>query len=305
MSFDHPGLLYDGLDDYLATTTTFVRGAVEAGDAVMVAVPGPNLSALRDALSDVAHAVDFADMTVAGRNPGRIIPGVLLAFAAAHAGRRVSIIGEPIWAGRSPVEYPACAQHEALINTVFAGRDAAILCPYDAGGLDAAVVRDAWRTHPVMIADGGRWDSPSYSDPIRTAARFNQPLPSPPAGAARQRYSEALDLSRVRRFVAGLAARIGLPQERTDDLVIVANELAENTVLHTAGGGTITVWTEGGTVVCQVDDQGHLVDPLAGRIPAPADTEGGRGLLLAHHLCDLVRIHTTAAGTTIRLHMSL
>jgi anti-sigma regulatory factor (Ser/Thr protein kinase) len=304
MSFDHPGLLYEGLDDYLATTTKFVRGAVEAGDAVMVAVPGPNLAALRDALSDVADAVDFADMTVAGRNPGRIIPGVLLAFAAAHAGRRVSIIGEPIWAGRSAVEYPACAQHEALINTVFAGRDAAILCPYDAAGLDAATVRDAWQTHPVMIADGSRRDSPSYADPLRTAARFNQPLPVPPAGAAREWYAEAIDLGRIRRFVAGCADRLGLPEARADDLVIVANELAENTILHTTGGGAVTVWAEGDTVICQVDDHGHLTDPLAGRLPAPADPEGGRGLLLAHHLCDLVRIHTTAAGTTIRLHLS-
>ncbi|MDI6102363.1 sensor histidine kinase [Actinoplanes sp. NEAU-A12] len=305
MSFDHPGLLYEGVEDYLTATTKFVRGAVAAGDAVLVAVPGPNLTALRDSLSDVAASVDFADMTVAGRNPGRIIPGVLLAFAATHAGRRVSIIGEPIWPGRSAVEYPACAQHEALINAVFTGRDAAILCPYDAGRLDAAAVRDAWQTHPVMIVDGGRQDSPAYVDPIITAAQFNQPLPAVPAGAARQPYSEATDLGRVRRFVAESAARAGLPEARADDLITAANELAENTIVHTPGGGVMAMWTEPGTLVCQIDDHGHLADPLAGRIPAPAHIEGGRGLLLAHHLCDLVRIHTTASGTTIRLHMTL
>jgi hypothetical protein len=81
--FDHPGLLYRDTGEYLAGTTGFVRAAVAAGDPVLVAVPGSNLELLRGALADVADRVRFADMAVAGRNPGRIIPGVLLAFAAA------------------------------------------------------------------------------------------------------------------------------------------------------------------------------------------------------------------------------
>ena len=81
-----------------------MRSALASDDAVLVAVPEPNLSLLEAELADVADRVRFADMAQAGRNPGRILPGVLLPFAAKHAGRRVSIIGEPIWAGRSDVE---------------------------------------------------------------------------------------------------------------------------------------------------------------------------------------------------------
>lgn len=303
-TFDHPGLLYRGADDYLTGTTAFVRKAVTSGDAVLVAVPGPNLTALRDALADVAGSVIFADMAVAGRNPGRIIPGVLLAFAAAHPGRRVSIIGEPIWAGRSDLEYPACAQHEALINAAFAGRDAAILCPYDVGALGQAALHDAWRTHPFMIASGRRRPSPSYADPFATAARFNQPLPPIPPAAEQLTYRGPADLGRVRTFAAARAADAGLPPDRADDLVIVANELAENTIVHAGGDGTIAIWAEDGHLSCQIDDEGYVADPMAGRIPAPPHTEGGRGLLLAHHLCDLVRIHTTGAGTSIRVHIA-
>ena len=62
-------------------------------------------------------------MAEAGRNPGRILPAVLHAFADDHPRARVRIVGEPVWAGRTPVEYPACAQHEALINGSLAGRD--------------------------------------------------------------------------------------------------------------------------------------------------------------------------------------
>lgn len=302
--FDHPGLLYHDLDEYLSATTGFVRSALDAGDAVLVAVPGGNLGPLRESLGRVGEAVTFADMTVAGRNPGRIIPGVLLAFAAGHPGRRVSIIGEPIWPGRSEVEYPACAAHEALINSVFAGRDAAILCPYDAVRLDAARLRDAWHTHPVMITGGDRRPSPWYTDPVATAARFNRPLPPVPGAAAGTRFASVRDLARIRRFVTDHAGRAGLPADRVEDLVAAVNELAENTMVHTGAGGAVAVWGEIGQVVCQVDDEGHLADPLAGRVPPAAHVEGGRGLLLANLLCDLVRIHTRPGRTSIRLHMS-
>ncbi|MEV0896148.1 sensor histidine kinase [Actinoplanes sp. NPDC049802] len=301
--FDHPGLLYDSRAQYLSGVTTFVREATDAGDAVLVAVPPPNLDLLRGALADLADRIAFADMTVAGRNPGRIIPAVLLAFADAHPRRRVSIVGEPVWPGRTDLEYPACAAHEALINAVFATRDAAILCPYDTGALEPARVRDAWRTHPVMIVGGGRRPSPWYDDPYMTAAAFNQPLPKVPVTAATLAYRHATDLAAVRRFIAAETA--GLDPDRGDDLLIAVNELAENTIAHTGAAGTVSVWTEAGRLVCQIDDHGYLADPLAGRVPPPADVEGGRGLILANRLCDLVRIHTGADGTSIRLHIDL
>ncbi|MBO3742490.1 sensor histidine kinase [Actinoplanes flavus] len=300
---DHPGLLYDSRARYLSAVTGFVREAVGAGEAVLVAVPPPNLAALRETLTDVAGQVTFADMTVAGRNPGRIIPGVLLAFLAAHPGRRVSIVGEPVWPGRTNLEYPACAAHEALINVVFAARDVTILCPYDVGRLDPARVRDAWRTHPVMIVDGARRPSPWYDDPYATAATFNQPLPKVPVTAATLTYRHATDLAAVRRFVTAEAGH--LDPDRGGDLLIAVNELAENTIAHTGGDGTVSIWTEAGRLVCQIDDHGCLADPLAGRIPPPPDAEGGRGLLLANRLCDLVRVHTGPDGTSIRLHMGL
>jgi anti-sigma regulatory factor (Ser/Thr protein kinase) len=300
--FDHPGLLYGDAEQYLGGTTAFVRSALAADNAVLVAVPGPNLALIRDALDDVAERVTFADMAVAGRNPGRIIPGVLLAFAAAHADRRVSIIGEPIWPARSELEYPACAAHEAMINAVFAGRDAAILCPYDVTGLDEAVLADAWRTHPVMLDSDGRRLSDRYDDPLVTAASFNLPLPPAPPEAAFLHYDNEMALGSVRRFVSGQATGV-LAGDRVDDLVLAANELTANTIEHTAGGGRISVWSEPGYLVCQIDDRGHLADPLAGRVVPEPEAEGGRGLILAHQLCDLVRMHTTREGTRFRLHM--
>jgi anti-sigma regulatory factor (Ser/Thr protein kinase) len=301
---DHPALLYRGDDEYLAGTTAFIRTARTAGDPVLVAVPGGNLKLLREALADDTDGITFADMAEAGRNPGRIIPAVLMQFAVDHPDRRVSIVGEPMWPGRTELEYPACVAHEALINAAFRDRDAAILCPYDVDGLDAATVTDAWHTHPVMIDQGARVPSDRYDDPLRTAARCNRPLPPPPAGAERMTYYIGPDLAGVRRFVRRQCAGT-LSAARTADLTLAAHELAANTVRHTVGPGRITLWTEPGLMVCQVDDTGHLADPMAGRLLPSVLRPCGRGLLLVNQICDLVRVHTGPAGTSIRIQLSI
>src|ERR1043165_4028577 len=132
--FTHPALFYRGADEYVTGTVPFVAEGLAKGESVAVAVPGPRLELIRASLGASAAKVRLVDMTEAGRNPGRIIPGVLRAFADEHdcAGR---IVVEPMWPDRSVAEYPACAQHDALVNRAFAGRRATILCPYDADGL--------------------------------------------------------------------------------------------------------------------------------------------------------------------------
>jgi anti-sigma regulatory factor (Ser/Thr protein kinase) len=302
--FAHPALLYRNDEEYVAGTVPYVREGLAAGEPVAVAVPGPRLELIRDGLGADAEQVLFRDMTVAGRNPGRIIPTVLLAFADAHPGRRVRLIGEPIWAGRTPAEYPACAQHEALINAAFTGRAATILCPYDTGLLDPAWIEDAYRTHPVMVDAERSFDSVHYDDPVAVAAGFNRPLPDPPAYAVTMAV-DFCSLAAVRRFIAEHAARAGVAPGRAGDLILAVSELAANAVEHGGGTGEVAVWSEGGDLVCQLTDGGHLSDPLAGRIPVrPEAPTGGRGLLLVNQLCDLVRVHTTPGGTTTRVQVA-
>ncbi len=45
----------------------------------------------------------------------------------------------------------------------------------------------------------------------------------------------------------------------------------------------------------------RLTDPLAGRRRPDPWAEGGMGLYLVHHLCDLVQVRTGPAGTTVRV----
>jgi anti-sigma regulatory factor (Ser/Thr protein kinase) len=298
--FVHPALFYQGEKEYLHGTVPFIRDGLQAGEPVAVAVPGPNLALLKNALGEDVDQVKFLDMTEAGRNPGRIIPRVLRAFADAHRQTRVRIIGEPIWAGRSTVEYPACVQHEALINPAFQGRDVTILCPYDADRLDEVVLTDAYATHPVIISGGREQSSTAYA-PEDVVAAYNQPLEQP--AAAEELVFQAGQLPEARQFAVGQAARFDLSGVRLEDVALIVAELTTNSVVHGGGSGTLRVWAEDGHVVCEVRDHGHLHDPLAGRRPPARDKLGGRGLLLVHSLADLVRIHTTPEGTAVRCYI--
>jgi anti-sigma regulatory factor (Ser/Thr protein kinase) len=267
---------------------------------VAVVVPGPNLELLRAELADAADQVRFFDMAIVGRNPGRIIPGVLCAFADAYPAARVRIVGEPIWPGRTAVEYPACVQHEALINLAFTGRPATIMCPYDVAGLDEVTVTDAAATHPLVIDAAGGRDSDGYA-PDRIVAAYNEPL-TPPETAFHLSF-DAARLAHVRRTAVEFALGAGVTARRVDDLAVVVNELATNSVVHGGGSGILSIWAEDGRVVCEVRDRGRLTDPLVGRRPVDLENLSGRGVLLVNYLADLVRVYTGDDGTAVRVYI--
>ncbi len=296
--FLHVGLLYSGDSEYLNGTVPYILEGLKQDEPVAVAVPDRNLKLIEEALGDSAADVELVDMTEAGRNPGRILPGVLLAFADNRSGP-VRIIGEPIWAGRTAVEYPACAQHEALINFAFTGRELTILCPYDRTRLGDGVLADAERTHPVLSdADGDR-PSPHYA-PDDVVDEYNLPLPEPTVVDAFR-----FDLSRlaaVRRFTSERAWANGLDPDRVEDLVLAVAELSANSVLHGSGHGVVRVWREDGHVLCEVIDEGTLSNPLAGRRPALPGQIGGRGLVLVNQVADLVRQYRRPGATVTRIY---
>ncbi|MFF6996415.1 anti-sigma factor RsbA family regulatory protein [Streptomyces sp. NPDC008313] len=298
--FVHPALFYRGDREYLEGTVCFLRDGMAAAEPVAVAAPPARLELIRAALGTDAAEVHFVDMTRAGRNPGRIISSVLRAFADRRTDRHVRIVGEPVWPGRTATEYPACVQHEALINTAFRGRDLTILCPYDAASLPPNAITDAHATHPVVVDGQGPRASAAY-DPDRVLARCNAPLRHPP-GAATARFG-AESLPTVRDFALRESRALGMSGVRLQDLGLVVAELTTNSVVHAGGSGTLRVWAESEQIVCEVRDEGHLTDPLAGRRPARPEQIGGRGLLLVHHVSDLVRVHTGEGGTTIRCYL--
>ncbi|MER5311762.1 anti-sigma factor RsbA family regulatory protein [Streptomyces sp. NPDC002773] len=302
-AFVHPALFYRTEQEYIQQTASFLREGLANGEPMAVAVPGPNLELIKAALGADAEGITFLDMTEAGRNPGRIIPKVLRGFADAHPEGRVRIIGEPIWAGRSEVEYPACAQHEALINAAFEGRAVTILCPYDESRLDADVLADARITHPTVISGDGRQTVSDVYDWEAVVARYNEPLPAVPDAAVFS-FGEK-ELPAVRLFAVDEAMRLGLAGERLLDAELAVSELTTNSVVHGGGRGTLAIWSQAGQVVVEVRDAGRLADPLAGRRPPERGQIGGRGLMLVHYVTDLVRVHTGEDGSAVRFYLGL
>ncbi|MCP2278792.1 anti-sigma factor RsbA family regulatory protein [Nocardia amikacinitolerans] len=301
-AFEHPALFYRTEQEYTRRTVSFLREGMAAGEPMAVAVPGPNLELIQNGLGADADGILFLDMTEAGRNPGRIIPKVLRGFADSHPEGRVRIIGEPIWAGRSAVEYPACAQHEALINAAFEGRAVTILCPYDEARLDAGVLADARVTHPTVISDGLEAASDVY-DWQSIVARYNESLPQASNAAV---FSFGADeLRAARYFAVEQAGKLGLTGVRLQDVELAVGELTTNSVVHGGGSGTFAIWAEHGQLVCEVRDGGRMTDPLAGRRPPQPGQFGGRGLILVNYMADLVRVHTGDDGTTIRFYLGL
>ena len=296
--FIHPALLYGSEEEYLAALVPFITDGLAAAQPVAVAVPEPKLAVLREALGTDAERVKMIDMTEAGRNPGRIIVEVLRRFADAHTHRHVRIVGEPIWPGRSADEYPACVQHEALINPAFAGRDVTIVCPYDTAGLDAQALADAHATHPEMWQADRRYRSDRY-DPDDVVARYNQPFGRAPDTASLTATTLA-DVAAFRRFAVERATPLGLAPERLADLELIVDALVTNSLMHTQGPAQLRIWADHDHLVCEVRDTGQLTDPLAGRRPPVPAQRSGRGLVLVHGLADLLRLHTTPEGTTIR-----
>lgn len=308
----HEALFYLDMQDYATGIAAFLREGFELAEPALVAVPGVDAlrSVLDPELGHLAERVRFVNMAEAGRNPGRIIAGLLYAFTQEHAPGRVRIVGEPIWPGRSAAEYRAALQHEALINIALAGQEATILCPYDQQGLDATALADARRTHPVLVEAGLRTVSADYADPRVVADASLRSLPDPPEWWGDMLvFSSARELAAIRHFVEVLARKAGLPAWRVADLCLAVNEVATNTLVHTDQPGVLSLWQDPDTdsLICEISDSGQLADRLVGRIPPARSESHGRGLILVNELCDLVEMPTgrIGSGTTVRLHMAL
>ena len=118
-------------------------------------------------------------------------------------------------------------------------------------------------------------------------------------------YQYTTDLAAVRAVVYRYAMQAGLPESRAIDLVLAVSEVAANTVRHAQSPGSLKIWYDTEEIVCQIQDEGTITDPLAGRRQPSLEAGGGHGLWIVNQVCDAVEMHSDETGTTIRLHMDL
>ena len=305
--YRHEAYFYRGTEGFLAGTLPFIHGSLAAGEPILLAVAEPRLTLLRDALGRDASSVMLADMSHTGRNPARIIAAWLQLLEEAGAlGRPVRGIGEPIWAGLSEAELAEWQLHEALLNrAVAAHTDFWLRCPYDTDTLDASVISEAKRSHP-LVADavtGVNSDHFAGHDESITSL-FELALPQPPPEAVPLVF-DADRLGKVRREVRAWMLLAGAGEDRISDIVLAVHELATNSVRHGGGVGRFRAWRRGDTVTFEIADNGRVADPMVGRVPPSNGQTGGRGVWLANQLCDLVQLRSGEHGTTVRVTLAV
>ena len=297
--FQHEALLYEGPGGFLDGVVPFLREGIAAGEPILVAVDASKIALLREHLGDEADAMEFAEMTELGRNPGRIIPAWRAFLDRQGLGRPVRGVGEPVWSDREPDELVESQLHEALLNLAFEDvRDFRLLCPYDTADLRGEVVHEARCSHPV-VAGSPSHDYRGTADPL---APFDAPLPRPPARAETLGFERAT-LPEVRRLVDEVCERAGLSGRRRTDLVLAVDELATNSVRHGGGHGIVRLWGDEDALRCEVRDRGRIEDPLVGRRANGAEQIGGWGVWIAHQVADLVQVRSGPDGTVVRLKM--
>jgi anti-sigma regulatory factor (Ser/Thr protein kinase) len=291
-------LLHANEAEYLDGVMEFLMPGLEAGEPIALAVPPQRASAIRSRVGDDVE-FEVLDVHEVARNPARIIPAVLTLLEG-HAGRRLHYVGDFVWSGRSSEEIEETMRHEALINLAWPDAAVRVLCVYDTAALDPAVICDVWSTHPWLMCGAAVQRSGSYGGPAFPDGS-DRPLPDPPADAVEMTF-RIDDLAAVRSFVAGWGDHAGLSADVRDDLVIAVNEVATNAIKYAPNVGRLRLWSAGGRTICQLEDRGHIGDPLAGRHRPVPGVHGGLGLWMVNQLCDLVQTRTTPSGTTIRLH---
>jgi anti-sigma regulatory factor (Ser/Thr protein kinase) len=304
-AFRHTAFLYSGSDGFVDGAAPFVTAALDASEAVLVAVATDRQLALHEALGRDASGVVFADVTTLGGNPARLIPAwtrFLEEFGG--EGREVHVIAEPLWPGRTSAELAECTRYEGLLNVAFEGGPSwRLLCPYDVDALEESVLEAASATHPIVRRDGR--DGPSATYVSAAAVRpLAGELPRPPAQTKSLRFTIA-SLHELREFVGHVALTEKLGEVRTENLRLAVNELASNSVRHGGGEGVLKTWADERALVCEVSDGGMIEERLVGQVHPSPEQQSGRGLWLVNQLCDLVQIRSGASGTLVRVHMRL
>ncbi|MET7692341.1 sensor histidine kinase [Streptomyces sp. NPDC005483] len=302
--FRHELYPYRGDAQFLSGTLGYIHEALEGGEAVVVAVPSGKASLLRGELAD-QPAVTFIDTTTLGPNPGRLIGAWVEWMKERGASDRpVRGIGETAWReARSAAHLSELRYHEWLLNRAFARSSAwSMLCPYDDTDGDQSALQALSRCHPLIRQDGHYVRNEGFL----TAAEYPFEALDPPCDPFQELSFTHGDLAAIRSKVSQCASDAGLPVDQQRKLAVAVTEIATNSIRYGGGHGTLRTWTQDATFVCEFRDAGYIPDVMAGRVRPTIDQIGGRGLWLAHQLCDLVEIRSTPdQGTVIRLHMQI
>lgn len=295
----HDAFPFASDDELVRGLLPWIEDGVDAGEAVSIAMTGDHVRSVRDALGNSADLVRFHDSTEWYRKPARTILGWHQEIRAALDAGATSVRAAGEVRFGDPAEEDAeWIRYESIVNAVFEGSPAWLVCPYDQTRVSAEVLGSVSRTHPA-VWNGIRRRSEEYLPPTELLAMVSGPHRGLPDGA---RSIPVAELREMRSSLWRAFDAAGWDGSSVDDFITAFSEIATNAIRHGGGisGASIAIRDLDATGEVR-DRAGRLDDPLAGFRP-PADAqEGGAGLWLARQLTSWLVIEPEPdSGTSVR-----
>ena len=295
----HHGLFHPPSADLIAILAPLVTERLNSGEPVLAVLPPTTVVGLRTRLPTLAglHTIDPGELY---RHPGRVLHRyrAWITDTSGSDGHSAMIVAAPDPGGNDPHRAALWMHIDAITTHALAECDLTLVCAYPDNIASADAVR---RAHPSLV-NGSIAPNPDHLP----AEQFltSHPLP-PPIELGRPDLTHIIDheteLATLRHIVAAHAARAGLPAAHCNDFVLAVTEIASNALEHGVPPAAVLQWTTPTSVICQITDTGHHTQPLAGLLPPRPTQLRGRGLWMAHQLCD--QLYLWPHPTTIRLQM--
>jgi len=297
--FHHAAAIYGSDADFLAHVLPFVEEGLAADEPLIVTLTPPQCELLRSEIGTPSG------VSVLPRGEHRAHP--LLAFGAKRAlaeghlragAPRVRLLDD--LPRDDPSTWRAWARYEALCNHHLTDLAISALCTYDTRDSSEHVLGDVRRLHAQLTAtDGDDVTSADYLEPESFLQGWSRSSVDPlEAGDPRVTLRNPTPAD-GRRVAARLADAAGVVAE---GLVTSVSEILANAHLHGRPPVTLRAWSRVGRVVVTVSDTGQgPPDPFSGLLAPDLESTHGRGLWIAHHMCDLLSIATGPDGCVVRM----
>jgi anti-sigma regulatory factor (Ser/Thr protein kinase) len=301
--FAHQALIYGSDREFMDFALPFVEEGLAAKQPSLVAVQARHVQNLRAALGGTPEGLTVYSVEdwyeTSARTRDKFARWVL--ERTARSGR-IRVIGEQPWALGHKAQVRDWARYESVINVAFAGLPLTLICPYDAEALPEEILGHARHTHPEIVDADGSSASRSYVDPRDFCGRLDATVGVQRHPPSLELQFELDDLPLVRRLIGSFALDAGLTGARTEEIVLAANEIATNAVIHGRPPTTVRAWHGNAEIIVEVADRGDgIEDVLAGQLSPPPDVSGGRGLWLTRLLCDAVEV-CNGGGSIVTMH---
>ena len=299
--FRHEAFAHRGGAEYVEGVAQFLADGLDADEVVIAALPRERFEPIRHRLGRDARRVHLIGPS-STRNPAMAIPWYHELIAARlGSGQPLRVVAEPTWEGARPVELLERQHQELLVDRAFGDADGVwLLCAYDLDALPRQVLQHGCRSHPYLRSGGRR----RRNDRALASQGTILQAPLPPPGTTPEVLAFGPStVHDVARTVARRGAEAGLWADELRGLALAAMEVADESALVGGGRAVLRVWNEDGdTLVCEISDDGRVLDPLTGLVPPEEHGAQRRGPWAATQRCDLVQVRSDEHGTVVRLH---